>query len=120
MLDVVGNHVGPVDLDFGRITPFNDASHYHSKCQITDWNDQGNVEYCRLANLPDLDQDNNYVRSFLKQWVANVVKTYGFDGIRIDTCPEVKKPFWKEFNVAAGVFAMGEVFNGDPAYVGPF
>jgi len=48
------------------------------------------------------------------------VKTYGFDGIRIDTCPEVKKPFWKEFNVAAGVFAMGEVFNGDPAYVGPF
>lgn len=31
--------------------------------------------------------------------------------------PEVSAGFWKEFVGAAGVFAVGEVFNGDPHYV---
>ncbi len=58
MLDVVANHVAYIDTDYKLVTPFNDSSHYHTKCQITDWNDQNQVEYCRLANLPDLNQDN--------------------------------------------------------------
>jgi len=28
--------------------------------------------------------------------------------------------FWSEFGPASGVFQMGECFNGDPAYVGPY
>ena len=32
MVDVVANHVGPVDQDYSRIYPFNKAEHYHSKC----------------------------------------------------------------------------------------
>jgi alpha-amylase len=56
----------------------------------------------------------------LKSWVKNLVSTYGFDGIRIDTIPEVPKDFWAEFGPASGVFQMGECFNGDPAYVGPY
>lgn len=55
MVDVVANHVAPIGTDFGQITPYNQSSHYHSDCQITDWNNQANVEYCRLADLPDLD-----------------------------------------------------------------
>jgi len=55
MLDVVANHVAPVDLDFSTVVPFNDAKYYHTKCQINNWNDPNEVEYCRLANLPDLD-----------------------------------------------------------------
>ena len=55
MLDVVANHVAPVDLDFSEVTPFNDSSYYHSKCQINNFNNQTEVEYCRIANLPDLD-----------------------------------------------------------------
>jgi alpha-amylase len=120
MVDVVANHVAPIGNDFGQITPYNSADHYHSNCQITDWNNQGNVEYCRLADLPDLNQDNQWVRGQLKDWVKNLVSTYDFDGIRIDTIPEVAKDFWKEFGDAAGVFQMGENFNGDPAYVGPY
>jgi alpha-amylase len=121
MVDVVANHVGPVGSDFGKVYPFNKAEHYHSNCQITNWNDQGNVEYCRLADLPDLNQDgNSWVRSYLKNWVKNLVQKYDFDGIRIDTIPEVPKDFWKEYGDAAGVFQMGECFNGDPAYVGPY
>jgi alpha-amylase len=55
MLDVVANHVAYVDLDFSLVTPFNDASYYHAKCQIGNWANQTEVENCRLANLPDLN-----------------------------------------------------------------
>ena len=39
--------------------------------------------------------------------------TYKFDGIRIDTIPEVHADFWSEYGEASGVFQMGECFNGN-------
>lgn len=75
------------------------------------------VEVCRLAYLPDLDQSNPFVRSTLLKWIKDTVQTYGFDGIRIDTVPEVPKDFWAEYTRSAGVYSVGEVFNGDPHYV---
>ena len=119
MVDVVANHSAPIGMDFDQLYPLNKAEHYHSNCDI-DWNDQHSVEYCRLAGLPDLDQDNSYVRQYLKDWVKGIVDEYNFDGIRIDTIPEVSKDFWSEYGQASGVFQMGENFNGDPAYVGPY
>lgn len=50
----------------------------------------------------------------------NAVATYGFDGLRVDTVPEVKRDFWKEYSEAAGVFTMGEVFNGDIGLVASY
>lgn len=120
MVDVVANHVGPVEFDYSKIYPLNRAEHYHSNCDINDWNNQWQVENCRLARLPDLDQGNSYVRQYLKDWIKNLVSKYGFDGIRIDTIPEVPKDFWTEFGQASGVFQMGENFNGNDAYVGPY
>lgn len=38
MVDVVANHVGPIDMDFNQIYPLNHGDHYHSKCDINDWN----------------------------------------------------------------------------------
>ena len=116
MLDVVGNHVGPVDMDFQQIKPFNQSSHYHSKCQIEDFNNQNQVELCRLANLPDLDQSNAFVRSELLSWAASLA-SYGFDGLRIDTIPEVEPNFWADFNKAANMYCVGEAYNGDVNYV---
>jgi len=75
------------------------------------------VEVCRLADLPDLDQSNSFVRNTLKEWVGSTVSKYGFDGLRVDTSPEVPKDFWSEYSQSAGVFTIGEVFNGDPDYV---
>ena len=60
------------------------------------------------------------MRSQLKSWVTNIVKHFNFDGIRIDTIPEVGKPFWAEFAAAAGVFQMGECFNGNVQYVADY
>jgi hypothetical protein len=92
--------------DFSIFTPFNSAvsiisrwlhnalipyialqSDFHSYCQIQDWTNQQQVEFCWLANLPDLAQENSYVASTLTAWINNTVQTYGFDGIRIDTVP---------------------------------
>ena len=117
MLDVVANHVAFIDEDYKLVTPFNESQHYHVKCQINNWNDQNEVEYCRLANLPDLDQDNQFVRQTLIKWVKDVVQKFGFDGIRIDTVPHVKKDFWKEYAASAGVYQVGEVLKGDIGYV---
>lgn len=120
MVDVVANHVAPIGTNYSLITPYNQASYYHTDCQIADWNNQTQVENCRLADLPDLDQSNSYVSNELQSWVQKLVTTFGFDGIRIDTIPEVPKEFWSQFATASGVFQMGECFNGDPAYVGPY
>lgn len=118
MVDVVANHMGCSGCrDFSSLNPFNSSSHYHDYCEIVDFNNQNQVENCRLAGLPDLAQENTYVRETLKSWIHNLVQTYGFDGIRIDTIPEVPKSFWDEFVSAAGVFATGEVFNGGLQYV---
>jgi alpha-amylase len=117
MLDVVANHVAPVDLSFNLINPFNESKYYHSKCDINDWDNQSEVENCRLANLPDLDQDNAFVRSTLINWVSTLKAKYNFDGLRIDTIPEVKGDFWAEYSSAAGMYCVGEVFNGNIDYV---
>jgi len=56
----------------------------------------------------------------MKDWVKNIVDTFKFDGLRVDTIPEVPKDFWSEYAESAGVFQMGEVFNGNCDYIGPY
>jgi alpha-amylase len=112
--------VAPVDLAFEQVNPFNESQYYHSKCQIEDWDNQEEVETCRLANLPDLDQDNAFVRATLLDWVGSLKENYDFDGLRIDTVAEVHPDFWSEFSAAAGMYTIGEVFNGDISYVSQY
>jgi alpha-amylase len=78
MIDVVGNHSGPIGYDYGKINPFNKAEHYHDNCSIDpdDFNggNQWKVEHCRLADLPDLNQDSNqWVRKTLTDWIRDLV-----------------------------------------------
>jgi len=40
--------------------------------------------------------------------------------LRIDTIPEVPKWFWQQFSAAAGVFTIGEVFDGRIDYVSDY
>jgi len=127
MVDVVGNHMGnlPSANDFSQFNPFNDASYYHNDvdCSTINQNDQSDLETCWLAQLPDLNQDNDFVRSNLLTWISGLITTYNIDGLRIDTVPYVAKDFWSDFTAAAGVYTVGEVFNSnlpyDAGYEGP-
>ena len=120
MVDVVANHAGPVGTDFGRINPFNRAEHYHDWCEINNWRNQWEVENCRLCGLPDLKQENDWVTQKLLEWIHDMVQKYNLDGIRIDTIMEVPKWFWDKFRVSAGVFQIGEAFDGNPGYVADY
>ena len=110
----------PVGTDYGRINPFNRAEHYHDWCEINNWGNQWEVENCRLCGMPDLKQENNWVTEKLLEWIHDLVQKYNLDGIRIDTIMEVPKWFWDKFRQSAGVFQIGEAFNGDPGYVADY
>ena len=120
MVDVVANHVARVGPDYSKIVPFNKSEYYHEECEITDWNDQWMVEKCRFFGLPDLNTEHPYVNKTLNDWIYGLVKTFNFDGIRIDTVPHVPKWFWDHFRKAAGVFSIGEIFNGNPDYAADY
>ena len=120
MIDVVANHVGPIGTNYSKIIPFNKFEHYHEKCDIKDWNNQWQIENCRLSDLPDLKQENEWVSQILLNWIHDVVKKYNIDGLRIDTVMEVPKWFWNKFAKSAGVFQIGEVFNGNINYVAEY
>jgi alpha-amylase len=111
MVDVVANHMGNLDTNFGVNNPFKDASHYHDWCEISDSDfanhNQPAIENCRLAKLADLKQENDYVRTTLLSWIRDLVNKYHIDGIRIDTIPEVPKWFWAQFSQASGVYTVG-------------
>eukprot|EP01016_Furgasonia_blochmanni_P037115 TRINITY_DN432_c0_g2_i7.p1 TRINITY_DN432_c0_g2~~TRINITY_DN432_c0_g2_i7.p1 ORF type:complete len:479 (-),score=130.19 TRINITY_DN432_c0_g2_i7:214-1650(-) len=126
MVDIVANHVADLNENFKLFDPFNKPEHYHEKCAIhnNDWkHNQWRVENCRFANLPDINQDNPWVKQKLLEWIRDLVKKYDIDGIRIDTVMLVPKWFWAEFSKASGVYTVGEVcderYNYVASYQGP-
>jgi alpha-amylase len=119
MVDVVANHMGNAAISDNRPSPLNDASSYHSSCKI-DYSNQTSVENCQIANLPDLNTQSSTIRTLFQTWIKWLVTEYGFDGIRIDTVKHVEKNYWPGFVSAAGVYAIGEVFDGGPDYLAPY
>ncbi|KAI8140889.1 a-amylase [Fennellomyces sp. T-0311] len=118
MLDVVANHAGPTSGGYDGYT-FGDGD-YHSQCSIN-YDNQNSIEQCWVADeLPDIDTENDSIVAKLNDILANWITSYGFDGIRIDTVKHVRKDFWPAYQKAGGVFATGEVYHGDQAYVGPY
>lgn len=67
-----------------------------------------------------MKQENDFVRTTLLSWINLLVKQYNVDGLRIDTVPEVPKWFWKQFADSAGIFQIGEVFDGRTDYVADY
>ncbi|KAJ5358240.1 hypothetical protein N7541_005398 [Penicillium brevicompactum] len=124
MVDVVANHMGYAGIgssvDYSVFNPFSSSSYFHSYCLISNYDDQSNVENCWLGDttvsLPDLDTSQTSVQTIWNNWISDLVSNYSIDGLRIDTVKHVQKSFWPGFNDAAGVYSVGEIFDGDPAY----
>lgn len=119
MVDVVANHMGQGAISDNRPEPLNQASAYHSACDI-DYNNQTSIEVCRIANLPDLNTQSTEIRNLLNTWINWLVKEYSFDGVRIDTVKHVQQDFWPDFANAAGVYSIGEVWDGNPTYLAQY
>lgn len=125
MIDVVVNHLaanqasGSVDYSVFP-APFNAASAFHTSCGI-DYDNQGSIENCWLVtdtpSLPDVNSENRDVYTAMINSVADIVKTYGIDGIRLDTAKHVPKKYLTQFQEAVGVYVTGEVLDGNPDFV---
>ena len=120
MLDIVANHAGCYGHDYSSFHPFNKEEYFHEDCDIKDFDNQTQVEQCRLLLLPDLDQDHPFVREYLKDWIKYIVKNFNFDGIRLDTAPHIEKGFWKEYLQSAGVFNIGEALKESTQFVASY
>lgn len=117
MLDVVVDHVGT--MIYKDVNPFNKKEYYREEeppfppfkydQEIID----GYTTY--LSNR--LKHEHKFVNYTLNEWIHKIIEYFDFDGIRIDSVPETPIWFWEQFRKSAGVFQMGEVFNGNPVYV---
>lgn len=80
-----------------------------------------------------MDTTRDDVKSMYNDWIGGLVSNYSgmlsscllkangvVDGLRIDTARHVQKDFWRPFNDNAGVYCVGEVFQGDPQYTCPY
>lgn len=71
----------------------------------------------QLVSLPDLRTEAPDVAAIWQSWITWMVNVFRFDGLRLDSVMEVDRGFWTGFNTAAGVFTLGEVYQGDVEFV---
>nr|AAW66386.1 Amyrel [Drosophila neocordata] len=59
------------------------AEDFHQSCEITDWNDRFQVQNCELVGLKDLNQNLDWVRTKLIEFLDHLVEL-GVAGFRVD------------------------------------
>lgn len=128
ILDIVCNHSNP---DFSgkkgelyddgvKIADFNDDKNnwYHHYGEVTNWEDEWQVQNCELSGLSTFNENNieyrDYIKSAIKQWLDR-----GVDALRVDTVKHMPIWFWQEFNAdilthRPDVFIFGEWIYSDP------
>ncbi|KAG9604717.1 alpha-amylase, partial [Aureobasidium melanogenum] len=124
IVDVVTNHMGYAGcgdcVDYSVFDPFDKESYYHPFCLI-DYNNQTSMELCwegdNTVSLPDLRVEDSNVQDMFATWIEQLAKNYTIDGLRIDSAAEVSKDSLANFESAANMYAVGEVFNNNADYV---
>jgi neopullulanase len=130
VLDTVPNHVGPAhpwaqdepQLDWFHGTVANHRAATGVFQQLMNPSaperDRRDVLDGWFVNLlPDLNQDDNGVSTYLIQNAVWWIESTGTDGLRLDTFPYVPRQFWHDFHAElASLYPhltdVGEVFNG--------
>ncbi|QBY10283.1 alpha-amylase [Deinococcus metallilatus] len=129
VLDVVPNHTGnfldPGATNYNPATnapaaPFNNPSWYHHNGDITDWNNQYQVENYDLGGLDDLDQSQTAVRDAIVGAYQNWFNTTGADAARVDAARAMPKSFLQDFQTSLNVPTFGEIFEGNIDYVSDY
>jgi cyclomaltodextrin glucanotransferase len=129
VLDIVCNHSNP---DFSgkkgelyddgvKIADFNNDEHnwYHHYGEVTNWEDEWQVQNCELAGLATFNENNSeyreYIKGAIRQWLDR-----GVDALRVDTVKHMPIWFWQEFTGdlykhRPDIFIFGEWIYGGPA-----
>lgn len=121
MVDVVTNHMGYQGcgncVDYSVFNPFNKESYYHPYCPI-DYNNQTSIVDCwegdNIVSLPDLRTEDAVVQAMWGTWIKSMIQNYTIDGLRVDSAQQTGTFFFPGFEAAAGIYMVGEDFNGDP------
>jgi alpha-amylase len=113
ILDAVPNHMAD-GVDKSTLKPFDKEEYYHGEIEGLDCSEWDNynqtiVENCDVWGLPDLKQENDFVKKTLIDWLKNTLNNYGFDGVRYADVPNVPKWFWGNFTEAANTYTLGIV-----------
>ncbi len=93
---------------------------------ITDWQDQNQIERGELHGLPDLAQENPAVSKYLLEVSKYWVDETGCDGFRLDAVKHIPRTFWIDYNAAIKAYAgqdfllFGEVFWGEAERIKPY
>jgi cyclomaltodextrin glucanotransferase len=128
ILDIVCNHSSPDTTDGkGRlyddgqlVADFNNdqQSWYHHYGQVTNWEDEWQVQNCELGGLAKFNENNidyrRYIKNAIKSWLGK-----GVDAIRIDTVKHMPIWFWQEFTAdlqthKPDIFIFGEWIHSHP------
>ncbi|MCX7921949.1 MAG: alpha-amylase family glycosyl hydrolase [Clostridia bacterium] len=122
VLDIVVNHVSSMHPFVGEPKY---EKWFHDKGNISNYNDQTEVEEGKIAALPDFNQDNPEVSKYLIDMAKWWIKETNIDGFRLDTVKHVPKRFWTEFTREIkkdypDFYMIGEVWNGDMNYVADY
>ena len=110
----VGGHKGELYDDGVLIADFyHDTNNwYHHNGEVTDWEDQWQLENCEMAGLADFNESNPdfryYIKTAIKLWLDR-----GVDALRVDTVKHMPLWFWQEFNAdlqthKPSLFVFGE------------
>jgi cyclomaltodextrin glucanotransferase len=128
VLDIVCNHSNP---DFSgkkgelyddgvKIADFNDDKNnwYHHYGEVTNWEDDWQVQNCELAGLATFNENNNdyrqYIKGAIKQWLDR-----GVDALRVDTVKHMPIWFWQEFTGDMYLHRPDVFIFGEWIYSGP-
>jgi glycosidase len=132
VLDTVPNHIGPghpwvhdpptPDWFHGTLDRHSEAKGDFKSLPDphASWQEQRDVTEGWFANvLPDLNQENPLVKTYLIQNAVWWIESAGLDGLRLDTFPYIGRAFWRDFHselhaLYPQLTTVGEVFNSDP------
>ncbi|WP_019011107.1 alpha-amylase family glycosyl hydrolase [Deinococcus aquatilis] len=119
--DVVVNHAG-----YGSKLVTDHPNWFNTDADCAAARPEDQVTVCALAGLPDFKQSVPEVTQYLNNFVTFWRDQSGIDGLRIDTMKHVPDAYWKQFFAAGGagdpakLWSVGEVFDGNPAYLAHF
>lgn len=117
--DIVVNHAG-----YGATLTKTNPGWFHTDAECAA--STSPVTDCPLAGLLDFKQELPEVTAYLNSFVKYWRDTTGIDGLRLDTMKHVPDSYWTQFFAAGGVgdpaklWSVGEVFDGNPAYLARF